>query len=340
MVRLFPFRRARSWFAIDVGSSSIKVAEVRDARGGPGVLRIGVLPVPVGAVENGFVRRTEVLANAIREFAGPTHGKPRRAVVSIPGRGVIIKRLQLPGRNIGQLDQVIEFEAMDAIPEDLDNVNIDYHVVGPSQDGTGLEVLLIAARKTLVENYVDLLEAAGMVPAIVEVDHFALRSGIGRLGHERAGVLVHAGACSTTIHISADGSPGYTTDLPVGGEQFTESLAESLHVSRDEAEAIKCGAPSPDVDGLLDSLCHEFASRVGRSLSLFGTPGDETDRRRVSLSGGSAFLPGLGPSLARVLEAEVRVHGPVFDGCMPPESIEAGPAFAVIAGLVTRSPFE
>ena len=340
MVRLFPFRRPRSWFAIDVGSTSIKVAEVIDVRGGARVLRTGVLPVPVGAVENGFVHRTDALGNAIRRFAALARGKPRQAVVSIPGRGVIIKRLRLTGRNVKELDRVIEFEAMDAIPGDLDDVNIDYHVVGPSDDGNGLEVLLIAARKTLVENYVDLMEAAGLVPAIVEVDRFALRSGSSRLPHEVADALVHVGACSTTIHIPADDSPGYTTDLPLGGEHFTESLAGNLHVSRDEAEAIKCGDRSPDVDGLLNSLCDEFAAKVGHSVNLFGTLSGGTGPRRVSLTGGSALLSGLGPSLARALKAEVRVVGPVFDGSIPPEDIHAGPAFAVVAGLVTRNPSE
>ncbi len=342
MVRLFPFRRPRSWFAIDVGSTSIKIAEVTGVRGSARVTRTGVLPVPVGAVENGFVHRTDALGNAIRRFAGPTRGKPRQAVVSIPGRGVIIKRLQLRGRNRKELDRVIEFEAMDAIPGDLDNVNIDYHVVGPSDDGNGLEVLLVAARKTLVENYVDLVETAGLVPAIVEVDHFALRSGSSRLPHEGADVLVHVGACSTTVHISADDSPGsgYTTDLPLAGERFTESLAKDLHVSRDEAEAIKCGDRSSDVGGLLNSLCDELAAKVGHSINLFGTLSGGTGPRRVSLSGGSALLPGLGPSLARALKAEVRVVGPVFDGSMPPEDLHAGPAFAVVAGLVTRNPSE
>ena len=340
MVHLYPFRRAQSWFAVDVGSSSIKIAEVIDARGGARVLRTGMLPVPAGAVENGLVRQTDVLGSAIRKFVDLARGKPRQAVVSIPGRGVIIKRLQLRGQNVKELDRVIEFEAMDAIPENLDNVNIDYHVLGPSDDGNGLEVLLIAARKTLVENYVDLMEVAGLVPVIVEVDHFALRSGSNRLPHEGADALIHVGACSTTIHIPANDSPGYTTDLPLGGERFTESLAENLGVSRDEAEAIKCGAPSPDIGGLLDSLCDEFATKAGRSLDLFGALSDRNGPRRVSLSGGSALLPGLGPSLARALEAEVRVCGPFFSGSPALEDIRTGPAFAVVAGLVTRSPSE
>ena len=105
------------------------------------------------------------------------------------------------------------------------------------------------------------MEVAGLVPVIVEVDHFALRSGSSRLPHEGADALIPRGACSTTIHIPANDSPGYTTDLPLGGERFTESLAENLGVSRDEAEAIKCGAPSPDIGGRLDSLCDEFATK-------------------------------------------------------------------------------
>ncbi len=337
---LLPLRRARTWFAVDVGSTSIKIAEVTEARNGPHALRTGLLPVPPGAVENGFVRRTDALGHAIREFAGPSPGKPRRTVVSVPGRGVIIKRLHVRERDVRKLDDVIEFEAMDALPEDLDNVNIDYHVLGPSEDGSGLEVLLVAARKSLIENHVDLVEAAGLVPAVVEVDHFALRCG-GSLGVDGpADALVHAGAASTTVHVPADDAPGYTKELPMGGEQFTEGLAANLGVSRDEAEAVKLGVPSAEVAGMVNALCEEFAAKVSGGLALVGTLSGGTGPRRVSLSGGCALLPGLAPSLARALEAEVRVSGPFFGPHMPPDERHTGPAFAVVAGLVTRNPFE
>ena len=333
-------RRARTWFAMDVGSSSIKIAEVAEARGGPRVLRTGGLPVPAGVVENGFVHRTDVLGHAIREFTGPLPGKPRRAVVSIPGRGVIIKRLRIRERNSRKLDDAIEFEAMDALPEDLDNVNIDYHVLGPSEEGSGLEVLLVAGRKSLIENYVDLVETAGLVPAIVEVDHFALRAG-GSVGvGGTADALVHVGASSTTIHVPGGDAPGYTRELPMGGEQFTRSLAAKLGVSRDEAEAVKPDVPSAEVAGLVNALCEEFAAKVGRGLALVGTLSGATGPRLVSLSGGCAPLPGLAPSLARALEAEVRVSGPFFGPHLPPDEKHTGPAFAVVAGLVTRNPFK
>ena len=342
LLSLIPWSRsARRWFAVDVGSSAVKIAEVTAGRNGPEVLRAGSLPVPRGAVDNGFVCRADVLGDAIREFAGPARGKPRQAVVSIPGRGVIIKRVQVPAQPVERLDSVIEFEAMEAIPEDLDAVNLDYHVLGSSADGSGLEVLLIAARKTLVESYVALLDAAGLVPAVVDVDYFALRSGSGGFREQGAEVLVHVGARSTTLHIPAGGPPGHTTDLPLGGEQFTESLAESLRVPRDEAEDLKRGGdPSPEVTGLLDSLCEPFAAQVSRGFNLLGGLGDGP--RRIVLSGGSALLPGLGPGLARVLDAEVRVYRPFFAGrgLPSPGAERPGPAFAVVAGLAARSPSE
>jgi len=291
-------------------------------------------------VENGFVRRTDAAGPAIRDFAGPSPGRPRRTVVSIPGRGVIIKRLHIRERYLRKLDDAIEFEAMDALPEDLDNLNIDYHVLGPSEEGGGLEVLLVAGRKSLVQNYVDLVEAAGLVPAIVEVDHFALRSGGGLSVDRPVNALVHAGARSTIVHVPAGDAPGYTKELPMGGEQFTESLAANLDISRDEAEAVKLGGPSGEVAGAMNGLCEEFAAKVGRGLALVGTLSAGTRPRRVSLSGGSALLPGLAPSLARALEAEVRVSGAFFGPHLPPDEKHTGPAFAVVAGLVTRNPFE
>ena len=253
------------------------MAEVTGGRGGGQVVRTGTLPVPAGAVENGLVHEIDTVGRAMREFAGAERGKTPQAVVSIPGRRAIIKRLQVACRETDDLDRVIEFEAMDAIPEELDNVRLDYHVVGPSENGDGLEVMLVAARNTLVASYVDLMEAAGLAAAVVDVDHFALRSGSAPGPEDNAQgnvrVLVHVGACSTIIHIPAEASPGHTTDLPLGGEQFTEDLAGRLRVPRDEAEAVKCDAPAGEVAGLLDTLCDEFAARVARGLNLLGPAG-------------------------------------------------------------------
>ncbi len=331
-------RRSRRWFAVDVGSSAIKIAEFTDSGGGAKVLRAAALPVPPGAVENGVVRESGVLARAIRTFVATDDGARPPVVAAIPGRGVIIKRLELPGQTREALDDVIEFEAMDAVPEDLGNVNLDYHVLGPSETGSGLAVLLVAARKTVIENHVQLLESAGLAPAIVDVDHFAL----GRLcqelpaGGETPSAWIHVGARATTIHVPVPDGPGYTTDLPVGGEQLTEDLAERLSVPRDEAETIKRGGTTAAAGQPLDSLCDSLAAHIGRGLNLFEPLDHRTAPRRIALSGGSAVLPGLGPSLARALDAEVRVcSGMALTGGEP-----AGPAFAVVAGLAARNPVE
>ena len=107
-------------------------------------------------------------------------------------------------------------------------MNLDYHVLGAADGGAALEVLLVAAKRALVESYVALLDAAGLVPVVVDLDYFALPAGsLGSTAH----ALVHVGARSTTLHIPTAGPPGLTTDLPAGGEGFTASLAESLRVS-------------------------------------------------------------------------------------------------------------
>lgn len=331
-------KRPRHWFVVDVGSSAVKIAEVMDRGDGAEVLRASLLPVPPGAVENGVVRETAALARAIRTFAAPTEGSRPPVVAAVPGRGVIIKRLQLPGQTGETLDDVIEFEAMDAVPEDLSHVSLDYHVLGPSEDGSRLVVLLVAARKTLIESHVQLLENAGLTPAIVDVDHFALSRVCDDLSFdgEAPSAWIHVGARSTTIHVPASDGPGYATDLPVGGEQLTESLAENLNVSRDEAETIKRGGATAAAADLLDSLCDSLAAQIGRGLNLFAPLGDGGTPRRITLSGGSAALPGLASSLARALDAEVRVRGPFFSCPTPTDGEPAGPAFAVVAGLAAR----
>lgn len=335
-------KRPRRWFAVDVGSSAVKIAEVTDRGGKPAVVRAAALPVPPGAVENGIVRETASLTRAIRTFTASGDEARPPAVAAVPGRGVIIKRLQLPGQTGETLDDVIEFEAMDAVPEDLSNVNLDYHVLGPSEDGGGLAVLLVAARKTLIESHVQLLENAGLTPAIVDVDHFALGRVCDDMSFdgETPSAWIHVGARSTTIHVPTPDGPGYATDLPVGGEQLTESLAENLNVSRDEAETIKRGGTTAAAGDLLDSLCDSLAAQIGRGLNLFGPLGEGTAPRRIALSGGGAALTGLGPSLARTLDAEVRVRGPFFSGATLTDGEPDGPAFAVVAGLAARHPVE
>ncbi len=335
------WKRSRRWFVVDVGSSAIKIAEVTDTSGETEVVRAGALPVPPGAMENGVVRETAALARTIQAFAAADDAARPPVVAAIPGRGAIIKRLRLPAQSEGTLDDVIEFEAMDAIPEDLGNVNLDYQMLGTSEDGSALEVLLVAARKSLVERHVQLLESAGLTPVVVDIDHFALaRVCAGLSGDETPWAWIHVGARSTTVHLPAPDGPGYTTDLPVGGEQLTEGLATKLRIPRDEAETLKRGGASTAVDELLDSLCDSLAAQIGRGLQLYGALGAGATPRHIALSGGSAVLPGLGPSLARALDAEVRVHGALFPGTALAGSELAEPAFAVAAGLAVRDPAE
>jgi type IV pilus assembly protein PilM len=240
-------------------------------------------------------------------------------ISAVPGRAVIIKKIQMPRQDEDELDANVEFEANKLIPENLENVNLDYQVLGYLEGGNKMEVLLVAVKKEIVNSFADVIEAAGLTPAIIDVDYFAMESMYETNYEPQASGevvgLIHIGARYTSINVLSNGISTFTGDLPMGGEEFTDTLRRQMQISGEEAENLKLtgllqAKNGSDVEGLLRPAAESFAEDVQRTLSLYGAIASEDGIRNIYLTGGGAKLNGLTSVMRERLGVPVELAEP------------------------------
>jgi len=348
---LIPMRRDEPYLSVDIGSSSIKVLEMR---GRPGDLRVtnaAVLPTPAAAIQNNMVYETTAVAEATRALT-ESHGiRARKVITAVPGPAVIIKRVTLPAQSPRELENTILFEAGNFIPEDLENVNLDYQVTDYLDDGKRMEVLLVAAKKDIVASYAETIRAAGLIPVVVDVDYFALEN-MFETNYEpapdRVIALVNIGARYSSINILKAGRSTFTGDVPVGGRDISEALMRDLNVSAEDADALKTGATTASVSAeqaaaVSSSAVAALIEEIHHALSFFWTAATDETIDAVYLSGGVARMPGLAEQLSERVQAPVEIanafsHVTLDRKIDTPQMRQQAAEFAVAMGLATRRP--
>ncbi len=158
---LNPFRRSEGFVALDIGSSSIKMVEAISERNGYRLISLGMLPLPSTVIQNNLVMEKDVVAGTIENLIQSNGVKSKNVICSVPGRGVIIKKIQMPAQNEQELEANVEFEATNVIPEVLENVNLDYQILNLLGDGSQMEILLVAVNKYIVQRYTEAIQEAG-----------------------------------------------------------------------------------------------------------------------------------------------------------------------------------
>ena len=351
LAALNPFRQEEGFVALDIGSSSVKMVEVVGEKSGYRLVNLGILPLPPTAVQNNMVADKEVVVKTIQSLIQANGVKATRVVSAVPGRAVIIKKIQLATQGEEELETNVEFEANNVIPENLENVNLDYQVLGYLDDGSRMDVLLVAVKKEIINSYTQVIEEAGLAPAIMDVDYFAMEN-MYEINYEPTPdavvALIHIGARYTSINVLKNGISTFTGDLQVGGEAFTESLVQALQISYDQAETFKVtglleGKKSTDLEALLKPTCDSLAEEISQTLSLYGAMGAEEGINSVYLTGGSAKAAGLCPILGERLAVPVELSEP-FRGLSIAKHIdqdyltESALVLAVGVGLSIRRP--
>lgn len=340
--------------ALDIGSSSIKLVETAVEKNGYRVLNLGILALPANAIQNNIVVDHKSVAEGIRGLIAAYGIKATQVISAVPGRAVIMKKVQMPTQEEDQLEANVEFEANNVIPENLENVNLDYQVLNFVNGGDKMEVLLVAVKKEIVNSYTEVIEEAGLKPAVMDVDYFAMENmyeanyaaeaGGGVIG------LIHIGARYTSVTLLQNGLSTFTGDLPVGGEEFTERLRRELNISAEAAENFKItghleGKNGLDLEAMLKPTAENVIEEIRRTVSLYGTVPSEDGEglKTIYLSGGGAKVPGLGALLEARMNVPVRLAEP-FRGFTVSKNIdktylaESAPLFAVGAGLSIRRP--
>src|SRR5213078_4305584 len=206
---------------LDIGSSSVKLVQLKEAKRGYILEAFGVSPLPPEAIVDGALMNSTAIVEAIRQLVSQYKLKNREVAIGVSGHSVIIKKISMPKMTQEELEESIQWEAEQYIPFDVKDVNIDVQILTPPDVDTGtgqMDVLLVAAKKDMINDYTSVVSEAGLLP-----------------------VLVDAGASVVNINVLANGLTTFTRDVTMGGNQFTEEIQKQLNVSYDEAEKLKVG---------------------------------------------------------------------------------------------------
>jgi type IV pilus assembly protein PilM len=345
------FGRPKQTVGLDIGSGLVKAVVVEHGGGGmPELVRAVVTPLADDAIVEGEVMDSAPVAAAVRETLAAAGESRGRLVVAVGGRDVIVKRIRAARAQGAEARALLRWEAEQHVPFDMNSVALDFHVLDPEGSGPEMTVLLAAAKREVVDAKLRLLDDAGAVPRVVDVEAFALHNAFGAagtLGGESAGGLValaNVGHEATTVNVLEDGVPVLTRDLAVGVRRVREDLQRELGLSAAAADALLRGErQSPQVVPIVARHAEELADGVERAVAqLASIAPDAGPLRALFLCGGGARVPGLAAAAASRLRVRVEQANPlagvhVRDGALDGLDAESvAPLLMLPLGLALR----
>jgi type IV pilus assembly protein PilM len=309
------FGRKKTTVGLDIGSGLIKVAVIDHSKKQPELMKVAITPLLADAIVEGEVMDPGIVSDAIRGALSAAGVKSKSVVTAVGGRDVIIKKIQIERVKEQQARELMRWEAEQHVPFDMESVELDFQILDPDGEGTEMQVLLVAAKRELIENKLRLLTDAGLTPGIVDVDAFALHNAF-EVNHPDAmsGIvaLVNIGHEVTNINILDDGIPILTRDITVGTRRFREDLQRERGVSVDEADQLIQGYDrSPHLDAVIESRGEEIAVGVERAAAFLASSARTGQLRGVFTCGGGARIPGLTEALANRLRIRVEQANPL-----------------------------
>jgi len=344
------FKRSRYTIGLDIGSGLVKAAVVDHSGDVPRLTRLASRPLRSDAIVDGEIMDPPRVAATIRGVVEDLDIRGRSVVTAVGGRDVIVKKVRLPRTTAADARETLRFESAQYIPFGAENVQIDFQILDPAGEGPQMEVLLVAAKRELVNQRMALIADAGLSAAVVDVDAFALFNALEfnyPAASRGSAALVNVGHEVTTVVVHQDGIPVVSREVPFGSRQLTDDLRRSLGLSREEAESIIEARRAPTVE--IEQRCYEKATElavaVDRATAFLGIEGGGAGGvESIYLSGGGARIPRLLEAIADRTRARVEVINPVQRLDVAPEASAevSGDTTAAMwmlpIGLALRSP--
>jgi type IV pilus assembly protein PilM len=344
----------RQLVGLDIGSSAIKVAQLKESKGRYFLQKFGVKPLEPEVIVDGTVMDEGRVVSAIQELFQEANVKNKHVAISISGHAVIVKKISLPPMPDEELEGQVKLAAEQYIPFDINEVNIDFHVLpsDASEDQQGdMSVILVAAKKDKINELTELVKAAGLVPVVMDVDAFAVENMHAinyPMSQEETTALVNLGASVMNVNIIRAGSSLFTRDIPLGGNRYTEAIQREIGLSFEEAEESKKNGRAGDSEGVsladvIDSVNAEVASEIARTVDYFKTSTTNSELSRVLVCGGVARAKGLIQQLGDRMQLSVEMADPFAEiditGCDidPDLLVDLAPSAAVGVGLALRA---
>lgn len=304
---------------LDVGSSVLKVAKVEETKGGYELLNFDILPTAPGLIVEGSIIDSLRLVDSIKELLQKAKIKAKDAVISVSGHSsVIVKMISLPEMREEEIEKSIRFEAEQYVPFGIDDVNIDFQIIGPREEPGQMDVLLVAVKKDTINEYISVIKEAGLNLVVVDVDVFALQN-MYEVNYEISEseniALVDIGANSIKMNIVKNRAPSFTKDSPIGSSIITESLQREFNLPYEVAERLKKGETVENVTEesageVIAVASEEIFAEISSSIDYFNATMVGGEISRVILSGGCAFIKGFPNILSDRLGIEVKLADP------------------------------
>jgi len=310
-----PIPKKNQLVGLDIGSHSVKLVEIDDGKKGMILKSFGTIGLPKDAIVEGTIKEIEIVASSIKNLFKMLHVKNKNVATSISGFSVIPKKISISRRDESELESSIQEEAEQYIPFDISDVNLDYEILaseeeeveqeqepeeGATEKDSGLmDVMLVAAKKDIIEDYVSLIHLAGLNPVVLDVDAFALQNAFEMSTEESSGcyAIVSVGAEELGINAIKNRASIFTRDSSYGGSQITEAIMSKLDTSYEEAEKIKLGGTKMDkergaLEEIFTSSVSGWVQEIKRALDFLSSTYPDETIEKILITGGASRLPG------------------------------------------------
>ena len=336
---------------LDIGSHAVKACQLTPVGDGYKLTSLGSAKLPPNSVEDGVLQDPEAVGKIVSSLIKNLKLKGNKVAISISGYSVIVKKINLMAMEDRELSSHIQTEAEQYIPFDIDEVFLDYQDLKTNtEEDERTDVILVAAKKDVVNGYLEMLSAAGLETVIVDVDAFALENAYGANfgGEDENIVLVDIGASKMNINVVAKGASILVRDVVMGSRILTETIQNHFNISPEEAEELKLGLADPgekakELEDIFVNTCNQWITEVKRALDFYYSNYPDDTITKIVLSGGGAKVKGLARLFTEETGIKTEIFNPFAKADADPDKIDPdylksiGPEMALSTGLATRS---
>jgi len=342
------FVKNKDIVGVDIGASAVKLVQLRELKGGYQLQNVGILPLPAEAIVDNTLMDSPSIVETVKQLLASLQIKAKDAACSISGNAVIIRKISLPVMPAEELEDQIHWEAEQYIPFDINDVNVDFQILDTDeQDLSKMNVLLVASKKDIINDYLAVFAEAGLKLVVVDVDSFAVQNAyeVNYGAGEEVVALVNLGASIMNLNIVKGGVSLFTRDVQMGGSLYTEEIQKQFGLNSEQAELKKLTAGNSQDPRLLEILGRvndTISLEMRRSLDFYNSTAGEERISKVYLAGGAAQTAHLVEAVQQKLALPVEILNPFLRIAVSEKEFdtgylqEIGPQMAVAVGLATR----
>lgn len=344
------FSKKKDLLGIDIGSSSVKLVQLWQAKDGYHLQNVGIVPLPPEAIVDNSLMDTASVVDAVKNLVASLGVKARDVACSISGNAVIIRKILVQTMTSEELEDQIAWEAEQYIPFDIKDVHIDFQILGPDFIDPGkMQVLLVASKKDIINDYSSVFADAGLSLSVMDVDGFAVQNAweLNYAGSDDQVIaLINIGASIININIVKGATTLFTRDVQMGGNLYTEEIQKQLGVSAQEADSMKMlsvEVAKPPLREVIGRVNDSISQEIRRSIDFYNSTAANEDRiSGICMSGGCSKVQGLRESVQERLDMNVSILNPFAaikfnEKDIDPEYLqEIAPLMAVCVGLAIR----